>query len=76
MVLAPILGECLLDLTKGEFSATASGISAISLLTGFAAAFVSGFIACSWMLSLVKKGKLIWFAVYCAFLGAAVLIFG
>ncbi|GHT23004.1 undecaprenyl-diphosphatase [Bacteroidia bacterium] len=76
MVLAPILGECLLDLMKGEFTAEASGIPTIALLTGFAAAFVSGFIACSWMLNLVKKGKLIWFAGYCALTGAAVLIFG
>jgi undecaprenyl-diphosphatase len=76
MVLAPILGECLLDLMKGEFTAEASGIPAIVLLTGFASAFISGFIACSWMLNLVKRGKLIWFAIYCAIIGTAVLIFG
>ncbi|MDR3093797.1 MAG: undecaprenyl-diphosphate phosphatase [Bacteroidales bacterium] len=76
MVLAPILGECLLDLVKGEFTAEASGIPTIALLTGFVAAFVSGFIACSWMLNLVKRGKLIWFAGYCALAGTAVLIFG
>ncbi len=74
MVLAPILGECFLDLMKGEFSASTSGISTLSLLTGFAAAFVSGYIACSWMINLVKKGKLVYFAVYCAIVGTAVLI--
>jgi undecaprenyl-diphosphatase len=76
MVLAPILGECLLDIMKGEFTAASSGIPSLVLLTGFAAAFVSGFLACSWMLNLVKKGKLVYFAVYCALIGTAVLIFG
>ncbi len=74
MVLAPILGECLLDLTKGEFAASASGIPITSLITGFVAAFVAGYIACSWMIDLVKKGKLVYFAVYCAIVGAVVLI--
>ncbi len=74
MVLAPIMGECFLDLMKGEFSAAASGIPTISLIIGFVAAFVSGYIACSWMINLVKKGKLVYFAVYCAVVGVAVLI--
>ncbi|MDR1672309.1 MAG: undecaprenyl-diphosphate phosphatase [Bacteroidales bacterium] len=76
MVLIPILGECALDLIHGSFSAESSGIAALPLLTGFIAAFVSGFVACSWMLNLVKRGKLIWFAVYCAFVGTITLIFG
>lgn len=75
MVLVPILGEACLDLMKGGFSQAESGISFLSLAIGFVAAFVSGFLACSWMLNLVKKGKLIWFAVYCLVVGTAVLIF-
>lgn len=75
MVLIPILGEASLDLMKGDFSQAESGISFLSLAIGFVAAFVSGFLACSWMLNLVKKGKLIWFAVYCLVVGTAVLIF-
>ncbi len=74
MVLVPIIGECFLDLVKGGFTVEASGIPAISLLTGFVAAFVSGYIACSWMINLVKKGKLVYFAIYCAIVGTAVLI--
>ncbi len=76
MVLIPVLGMCFLDLLHGDFSAEASGIPILSLLTGFLAAFVSGFIACKWMLNLVKKGKLIYFAVYCAIVGTLVIIFG
>lgn len=74
MVLVPILGEALLDLMKGGFSQAESGISALSLLVGFVAAFVSGYFACSWMINLVKKGKLIWFALYCLVVGVVVLI--
>lgn len=73
MVLVPILGEAFLDLMKGNFGQAESGISALSLAVGFLAAFISGFIACSWMLNLVKKGKLIWFAVYCFIVGMIVL---
>lgn len=73
MVLIPILGEAFLDLMKGGFSPAESGISMTALLVGFLAAFVSGYLACSWMLNLVKKGKLIWFAVYCFVVGLVIL---
>ncbi len=69
MVLAPIIGEALLDLMKGEFDPAASGIPTLSIIIGFLAAFVSGCFACKWMLNIVKKGKLIYFAVYCAIVG-------
>jgi len=75
MVLIPILGEAFLDLLKGGFASAESGISALSLTVGFLAAFLSGYAACSWMLNLVKKGKLIWFAVYCLVVGICVLVF-
>lgn len=69
MVLIPILGEAFLDLLKGDFSAEASGIPVSSLIVGFFSAFVAGAIACRWMINIVKKGKLIWFAIYCAIVG-------
>jgi undecaprenyl-diphosphatase len=74
MVLVPVLGEALLDLLEGGFSA--SGTPAISLLVGFAGAFVSGVIACRWMLGIVKRGKLVWFALYCAVAGALTIVLG
>ena len=76
MVLIPILGEAFLDLMKGGFSASQSGISTVSLLVGFVAAFVSGCIACRWMINIVKKGKLIWFAIYCAIAGILTIVLG
>ena len=73
MVIIPILGEAFLDLMKGNFSLAQSGISASALLIGFLAAYISGLIACQWMLDIVRKGKLIYFAYYCI---AVALIIG
>lgn len=75
MVIIPILGEAFLDMLKGGFSAEASGISAVSLVVGFLAAFVSGALACKWMIKLVSKGKLIYFAYYCMFAGLCAVIY-
>ena len=71
MVIPPILGEALLDIMKGLSGEEVMGdISTSSLVVGFLAAFVSGCIACKWMINIVKKGKLIYFAIYCAIVGA------
>ena len=71
MVIPPILGEALLDILKGLSGEEVMGdISTLSLVVGFLAAFVSGCIACKWMINIVKKGKLIYFAIYCAIVGA------
>ena len=70
MVIPPILGEALLDilkLVKGED--IAGDIPTFSLVVGFVAAFLSGCLACKWMINIVKKGKLIYFAIYCAIAG-------
>ena len=77
MVIIPILGEAFLDLLKSLKAAPADGpgIGLTALAVGFVTAFVSGTLACKWMLNLVKKGKLVYFAVYCAVVGALTLIF-
>ncbi|MBO5830377.1 MAG: undecaprenyl-diphosphate phosphatase [Alistipes sp.] len=67
MVLAPILGETLLEVMDGGM--TISGISTSALIAGFVSAFVVGCLACKYMINIVKRGKLIWFAVYCAVVG-------
>lgn len=78
MVIPPILGEALLDikdmLSEGIASVFGS-ISVSALVIGFVSAFISGCIACKWMINIVKKGKLIYFAAYCALVGAVLLIF-
>lgn len=79
MVIIPILGEALLDMKKmfGGTDAAAAGedsISWLAIAVGFIASFVVGCIACKWMLNIVKKGKLWWFAVYCAAVGILCLV--
>lgn len=80
MVIPPILGEALLDVKDVIESATASGAAGEStsvwvLLIGFMAAFLSGCAACKWMISIVRKGKLVYFGIYCALAGILTLIF-
>jgi undecaprenyl-diphosphatase len=70
MVIPPILGEALLDVLKMVKGEEAFGnIEALPLVVGFIAAFVSGCLACKWMINIVKKGKLVWFGVYCIVAG-------
>jgi undecaprenyl-diphosphatase len=74
MVLAPILGEIFLDIFSGKIGSE-TDVSGVALLIGFAAAFFSGLLACKWMIDIVKKGKLIYFAAYCLVIGfTAILI--
>ena len=75
MVIPPILGEALLDLLKGlKGEETLGGIETFPMVVGFVAAFVSGCLACKWMINIVKKGKLVYFGVYCAIAGAITII--
>lgn len=75
MVIPPILGEALLDVIKMAKGHNPFGdVSALALAVGFVAAFVSGCMACKWMINIVKKGKLIYFGIYCAIAGAVTII--
>lgn len=75
MVIPPILGEALLDVLKAAKGEDAfAGIDTLPLVVGFVAAFVSGCIACKWMINIVKRGKLVWFGVYCAIAGAVTIV--
>lgn len=74
MVLVPILGEAFLELVSGEFSTSLSGLSSASLAAGFVTAFISGFIACKWMISIVKRAKLTYFAIYCLVVGIVSIV--
>ena len=74
MVIPPILGEALLDVVKMMKGENIAGdIPMMSLVIGFLAAFISGCIACKWMINIVKKGKLIYFAIYCAIAGVVTI---
>lgn len=71
MVIIPILGEALLnimDMASGE-SAVMDSIGWLPLTVGFIASFLAGCAACNWMIEIVKRGKLVWFSVYCVAMG-------
>jgi len=75
MLIIPVLGEAFLDLIKGHFSLEQSGMSSLSLIIGSLAAYISGTMACRWMLNIVKKGKLIYFSYYCIAAAIVIVIF-
>ncbi len=77
MVIPPILGEALLDvkdMAEVGVSTAMAGLSPVALGVGFLAAFISGCLACKWMIDIVKKGKLIWFGLYCAVVGVLAIV--
>lgn len=75
MVIPPILGEALLDVMKAmKGEAVMGNIEAVPLLVGFLAAFISGCLACKWMINIVKRGKLIYFGIYCAIIGVVTIL--
>ena len=78
MVIPPILGEALLEIIKGignGMEAATAGLSLTALCVGFLAAFISGMIACKWMINLVKRGKLTYFAYYCIIMGVLCFVY-
>ena len=78
MVIPPILGEALLDclkISKEGCEAVSAGISPTALIVGFITAFISGCFACKLMIKLVTKGKLIYFAIYCAVVAVSVITY-
>lgn len=72
MVVPLILGKMAKDLLSSDF--TTAGTPALPLIVGFIAAFVTGMIACTWMIKLVRKSKLTYFSVYCAIVGLIAII--
>ena len=73
MVVPLIVGKVIKDVSGGEISFESTEI--LPLAIGFIAAFVSGLFACKWMIALVKKSKLSYFAIYCAVIGSIAIIY-
>ena len=67
MVIPLILGKIAKDILGGELSTDVGNMSV--LVIGFFAAFIAGLVACVWMIKLVRKSKLSWFAIYCLVVG-------
>ena len=76
MVLIPILGEAfleLVDILRGE---VVSSLGLVPMLVGFLAAFVSGCLACQFMINIVRRQKLVYFAIYCLVAGMFAIVYG
>ena len=73
MVVPLIFGKVAKDIMGGEISFDSSEIGVMGI--GFIAAFLSGLFACNWMITLVKKSKLSYFALYCDIIGAIAIIY-
>lgn len=74
MVIPLIFGKIAKDLVSGDLNFSTA--NSMPLFVGFIAAFISGLFACTWMISLVKKSKLSYFALYCIVVGILAIIFG
>jgi undecaprenyl-diphosphatase len=85
MIIVPILGEAFLDLVRsgGDFVRPSGGVFGLSLdggavfpyIAGFATAFTVGCLACKFMIEMVKRSKLVWFALYCAVVGVGTIVY-
>jgi undecaprenyl-diphosphatase len=73
MVVPLIFGKILKDIINGEISYESQNFTILSV--GFLAAFISGLFACTWMITLVKKSKLSYFAIYCFIVGFLTILF-
>lgn len=74
MVLIPILGEAFLDLLKLLKGEIVSDLGLVPALVGFVAAFATGCFACRFMIEIVRRQRLVWFALYCAIVGSVTII--
>jgi len=75
MVLVPIIGVNLLDIISGDLAGK-NTTSLLPLIIGFLAAFLTGTLTCRWMISLVRRGKLIYFGIYCLVIGIIAILIG
>jgi len=74
MVIPLIFGKIIKDLLGGELFIETIDITSLTL--GFIAAFISGLIACTWMIKLVRQSKLTYFSIYCIIVGLIAIFIG
>ncbi|GGH13970.1 undecaprenyl-diphosphate phosphatase [Sphingobacterium alkalisoli] len=73
MVVPLIFGKIVKDILSGELTYNSGNFT--PLFIGFVAAFIAGLFACTWMIALVKKSKLSYFAIYCTIVGVITIIY-
>lgn len=73
--------KTVMELVNGEyFCSVCDKVQNLALdinviVVGFLAAFISGALACKGMIEFVKRGKLIYFSVYCAIVGCWAIVY-
>ena len=72
MVVPLILGKIAKDILSGDISTQNSDFGILGI--GFLVSFICGLIACTWMISLVKKSKLRYFSIYCVIVGVLAIV--
>ena len=75
MVLIPVLGMAFLDMLDVVRGDVQTGLSVAVMAVGFVSACAAGCAACRWMIALVKRQKLVWFAIYCCLLGLFAIVY-
>jgi len=75
MVLVPVIGANAKEILDHNLLSQ-SDIGITTLILGFVAAFISGLLACKWMITIVKKGNLLYFSIYCLIIGIIAIILG
>ena len=73
MVVPIIFGKMAKDLMSGE--SLIIGDQKMVLLIGFLAAFLTGLVACKWMIKLVKNSNLSYFSYYCFIIGIVSILY-
>jgi undecaprenyl-diphosphatase len=74
MVIPPIVGKTLLDVKDILSGEVAQVDSYLPLWIGFVAAFVTGLVACTWMIEIVKRQRIQYFAIYCFIVGIIAIV--
>lgn len=74
MVIIPIMAVNIIELSSGNISFKSTAF--FNIIAGSLTAFISGYLACKWMINLVKKGNLGWFAIYCFLIGTFTILLG
>ncbi|MBT8262445.1 MAG: undecaprenyl-diphosphate phosphatase [Bacteroidia bacterium] len=72
MVVPLIFGKIAKDIYSGELSGESTDFTVLGI--GFIAAFICGLLACTWMITLVRKSKLSYFAIYCVLVGITAIV--
>jgi len=73
MVVPLILGKMAKDLLGGELSADTVSLPPLGM--GFLAAFLTGLLACTWMIRIVRASKLTYFSIYCVVVGVIAIAY-